>query len=517
MESEDAYIVKKVDGKTRNETISIYGNAHTNAMGISYIGMEAKTNNVLFPIPRHYTINICSGTFTLNTKLKVLPGAVINVMGDATVKFNYSYLGTTKIDAQVIVYDTYYDYNDEEGKKHHECGNHPQHAYPYYDKNVDPTLKGATPDDQPGKLTINGNLALGDVDCIALSGDIHTSKNNIQKLSTFIQDNQDRISFHIDSQEGCNKSVQNQHNPSQYDNVFSVCFTMSKTKLNIIVDDSEEDNVTFAKLESLTIYRDDEKDLHIGDTITLKLDVCPLDYFDYSDENVQWESSASNIAKIKSSTNKDAEIEGVSIGKTIITAKVGDIVSNAFEITVYKDANSVVYDWSSEFANGTLNKDDYAYTVSGNQTIIKDWEKTLTGEEDQEINVASFSGKKEKDESKKAPGFVFFGDIKETWTNGNQETIKLSGQMILVTRSNIKKIIFKVLPSNTATKVELIYRDDNKYCYIIQDKENSNWNGTLSSAFDITIDLKRPSTLNQLYIPYEEGNEFAIIGMTLAW
>ena len=234
IENEESKIVKIVDGATRNETISTYGSVKTNSMSLKVSGMTVTTTKVLFPIPRHYTINICEGTFTLNTMVKVLPGAEINVENGATIKLNYSLDSEEKIAAKVIVYDTFWDYNDETGKTHHSC-THEKHAYPYYDTSIDPTIKDKP--DQEGKVTINGNIELGDAEGIAIAGNIYTSQEHLDSLKSAFESAKDKVSFHVDSDEGAATG-------STIFAKFNKCFTMTKDSLNIYVGDELKETLS---------------------------------------------------------------------------------------------------------------------------------------------------------------------------------------------------------------------------------------------------------------------------------
>ncbi len=225
LEDQDAYIVKSVDGTSRNEIIETHGNVKTNVMSIDISGINISTEKILFPLPRHYTINICDGTFTLDTKLKVLPGAEVNVLEDATLKLN----------SQVIVYDEFWDYNNpSEYEEHYVCGEgegkqntHQKsaHNFPYYDSNADCTLV-KDGHDNPGKVTINGNVIFGESKDLTLAGDIHTDEANLSRVQKLFEDVKDRVSFALDSNEGIGKSM----------TTFERCFTISKTSLNIYVD-----------------------------------------------------------------------------------------------------------------------------------------------------------------------------------------------------------------------------------------------------------------------------------------
>ena len=242
IENEESKIVKTVDGATRNETISTYGNVKTNSMSLGLMNglVKVTTDKVLFPLPRHYTINICSGTFTLNSMVKVLPGAEVNVHKDATIKLNYS--GESDA-AKVIVYDTFWDYSEDTKSNFEDTCNDSEwhndkgaHKYPYYDINVDPTL---TKDgkDAPGKLIINGNVEFGDAEGIAIAGNIYTSNENLENLKNAFDAAKDKISFHVDSDEGAATG-------EFFDAKFDKCFTMKKTSLNIYVGDELKETFT---------------------------------------------------------------------------------------------------------------------------------------------------------------------------------------------------------------------------------------------------------------------------------
>ena len=87
------YIDNKYDGI---DYIKIYGSCKTNAMTLK-TSMEIKTDEVFFPITRNQNISIYQGTFVMNTKMKVLPGAVVNVYGGSEVIINEN----------IIIYEEY--------------------------------------------------------------------------------------------------------------------------------------------------------------------------------------------------------------------------------------------------------------------------------------------------------------------------------------------------------------------------------------------------------------------------
>ena len=87
------YIDNKYDGI---DYIKVFGSCKTNAMTLK-TSMEIKTDEVFFPVTRNQNISIYQGTFIMNTKMKVLPGAVINVYGGSEVVINEN----------VIIYEEY--------------------------------------------------------------------------------------------------------------------------------------------------------------------------------------------------------------------------------------------------------------------------------------------------------------------------------------------------------------------------------------------------------------------------
>lgn len=238
---EDSYIEKTVNAQTRNETINIYGDAKNNAMSLETGMMTVDSHLVIFPLPRHYNINIQKGTFTLSTMLKILPGAEVTIEKDATLKLS-GYTRDTKHGAKVIIYDEFWDYS--EGTKDHFLDTcfgtgHDKHEYPYFDTSIDPTLK-AGEKDNPGKLTINGNVTfdsgyLDSEDKISIAGNIYTTDENLESLKAAFEAVKANVSFSMKSKEGSNTGSE-----MNYTN----CFTVNKTSLNIYVGEELKATIT---------------------------------------------------------------------------------------------------------------------------------------------------------------------------------------------------------------------------------------------------------------------------------
>lgn len=247
LESEDAYIEKTVDAATRDETINIYGNAKHNSMSINVGSMDIASTAVIFPLPRHYRINIKSGTFSISTMLKVLPGAEVTVDKGATLKLDYyqdepnSWGEGAKHGARVIIYDDFWDYK-EETKKNFEgsdfCSDHLMHEYPYYDPKIDPTLT-VDGKDKPGKLTINGTLAFSDCNNIFIAGDVYTSEENFEALKNAFEAVKEKVTFSMESLEGSSNGKSFTSGGE-----FITCFTMKKDSIKIYVGEELKATIT---------------------------------------------------------------------------------------------------------------------------------------------------------------------------------------------------------------------------------------------------------------------------------
>ena len=99
--SNDGYIIKRAkfinneyDGIDHYE---IYGDCKTNSMTLRVGAIALSTSKLFLPLTRFQTIDIYKGKFTMNTKLKVLPGTEVNVYNGATLVINEN----------VIIYEEY--------------------------------------------------------------------------------------------------------------------------------------------------------------------------------------------------------------------------------------------------------------------------------------------------------------------------------------------------------------------------------------------------------------------------
>lgn len=114
---DNSYIVKtytqesvKTDkGQKRKDTdyFDFYGNININEMSLKVSGITVHTTCVLFPVTENQIFNFNKGTVNINVKLKLLPGAEVNVNNGCKVIINDENYGEQG--NEIVVLDEYYD------------------------------------------------------------------------------------------------------------------------------------------------------------------------------------------------------------------------------------------------------------------------------------------------------------------------------------------------------------------------------------------------------------------------
>ena len=350
IEDEDSYVVKEVNVETKRETFDLYGNIKTNSMSID-VGMQVGTEKVFFPLPRNYTINAVEGRFTVNTKMKILPGAEVNIKENATVVINN----------QIIIYDEIYDYTTETDKAHHVCSN-VNHFNPYVNKAADPDCLDVEP---AAKVVIDGNVEFyhGEKENVqGLAGNvIINSEEKLSELTTiFASNNLTRV---LTSKEGSAKG-------SSIFASFVLCYEMTRPLQLVLNNQIRVQFSDYAYYE----YQYEETELL---SLTMKaLDGTKVAMYDsingwnivFNGENVKVEKEDLNMTNaiskgedsayilldnrwILATINKDGLYEEASTGKLYV--KLGD----SYVLVNYNDGN--IYESTPD--------GEYSFIVANNE------------------------------------------------------------------------------------------------------------------------------------------------------
>jgi len=107
--SSDSYIESKytpeVFGYTTSKgitTLKIYGNANLGSMTMSVMGQTVDTKTVLFGVSYRYQVELYDGTFTMDQKVKLYPGATVKVGETSTLNISGQISLYTKFDDDVV-------------------------------------------------------------------------------------------------------------------------------------------------------------------------------------------------------------------------------------------------------------------------------------------------------------------------------------------------------------------------------------------------------------------------------
>lgn len=90
-------LVKKYEGSSDRLIVDLYGNSSLSSLRIATEIITVDTSNYVLPINSNITVNINSGTTTINQNLAMLPGSQLTVSNDAEVVINNAY--------KIYVYD----------------------------------------------------------------------------------------------------------------------------------------------------------------------------------------------------------------------------------------------------------------------------------------------------------------------------------------------------------------------------------------------------------------------------
>ncbi len=248
---------------------------------------------------------------------------------------------------------------------------------------------------------------------------------------------------------------------------------------------------TFPALEAIEIEAEKtEVTVPYSVTITVK-SVTPASAIF---ENVEWITSDETKATVTGNTVK-ATVTTIAAGEVNISVRCGSVTSNEITLTISDgQSDAIIYDWSGSLTESSIVDNVYTYdSVSDMLTKLNTWSP-----DQQEITAFTASN---LSVSKNGKGFGYFA----------LPAMDNSATATFTTTHQIKKIIFRIIPFADATTTEFTVNG----VQFKKDKEDSVYNGKLSSAFDAEVELTEASSTLEIQMPWKQKNNFVIVGMTL--
>ena len=216
-------------------------------------------------------------------------------------------------------------------------------------------------------------------------------------------------------------------------------------------------------------------------------------------ENVEWISSDETKATVSGDTVK-ATVKTISAGEVKISVKCGDVTSNEITLTLTEEQKAIkaVYDWTDGLTADTVCSNTY-YTVSLPKTdMVSSHINVWTPDQTEILTMLATNGKTVRD----GKGIGFYPGKASS-----------PGSIDFTTVHQIKKISFKIIPYSDATMVQFSV-NGKEYS---EEKGDKTWDGKLTSAIDVTLDLTEASNTLKFEKNGTKGNNFVIVGMTLEW
>ena len=220
------------------------------------------------------------------------------------------------------------------------------------------------------------------------------------------------------------------------------------------------------------------------------------------DGTEQWQSDEEGIATVEQQGNK-VYVTGVSAGTAHITLTVGEVISNQCTVTVTAATteNKFAFDWSDTLTAEDLVDSIYNTAPSAvrrgphKEKYLDVWNPGQT-----EITEITFTNVVMPMTGKTAYGFGY-------------SATTAAGSVDITTAHSINKITFKIIPFANSTMVKFNVNDQ----LVNPDLGGKTVNGKLDSMFEVVVNLTEATTQLKLEMPFEIGNAFAIVGMTLEW
>ncbi len=214
-------------------------------------------------------------------------------------------------------------------------------------------------------------------------------------------------------------------------------------------------------------------------------------------ENAEWISSDETKATVSGDTVK-ATVKTISAGEVKISVKCGDVTSNEITLTLTEEQKAIkaVYDWTDGLTADTVCSNTY-YTVSLPKTdMVSSHINVWTPDQTEILTMLATNGKTVRD----GKGIGFYPGKASS-----------PGSIDFTTVHQIKKISFKIIPYSDATMVQFSV-NGKEYS---EEKGDKTWDGKLTSAIDVTLDLTEASNTLKFEKNGTKGNNFVIVGMTL--
>ncbi len=217
-------------------------------------------------------------------------------------------------------------------------------------------------------------------------------------------------------------------------------------------------------------------------------------------ENVEWLTSDETKATVTGDESK-ATVTAVAAGEVKISVRYANITSNEITLNVSQEQQAIkaTYDWTDKLTADTVcNNTYYHYNLPNDTDILSSYINVWTPGQ---TEITEFKTKNAFEAGEEGKGIGYFAHPRRD----NSCTISI------VTQHQIKKFTLKLIPYSDATTIQFSV---NGQPYQKDKTDQDNWDGKVSSAFEVSFEFNQATQNIELSTVWTTGNNFAIVGIT---